>query len=649
MAVILGTAGHIDHGKTTLIQALTGMDCDRLAEEKKRGITIDLGFAWLDLPKGERLGIIDVPGHEKFVRNMVAGAMGIDLVMLVIAADEGVMPQTREHLEICSLLGVKTGLVVLTKADMVEADWLELVKEEIQKTLKGSFLENCKLLAVSAKTGEGIEELKAYLVQMVEHLPAKKSTDLFRLPIDRVFTLKGHGTVVTGTVLQGQISVGENVEIMPSGLVSKVRSLERHGEEVSKIFPGSRCALNLQNLDTKEVERGQIVAKSGELFPRDHWYIKLTMLESAPFPLKNRTELHFHHCTKECQARIVLKTAPQLKPGESTWAQVLFPTQMCAVFGDYAVLRSGSPLRTIAGCQVIAPLPPKKGSKRAKDPNLGLRYLELLKIKAQEQAGSLKAREVLISEVLDLQGEEGLSFKELKVATALSSHDLEATLNLLSSQGQIILWDKETRSYLSKSHFEALQTKLLERAEELHKQAPLQKFFAKPALMANWCQNLPEKLAHKVLEASLKQQKILPEGEGLRLATHNVALKASEEDLAQKILAIHREAKFTPPNFKEVVENLKTSEKACAEVLKLLIAENKLIRVKEGLYYHQDALDEILQLVRDWFKEHDNLDIASLKTLLGLSRKYLVVLLEYMDNAHITMRVGDKRKLRKTL
>ncbi|MBQ9536199.1 MAG: selenocysteine-specific translation elongation factor [Desulfovibrionaceae bacterium] len=649
MAVILGTAGHIDHGKTTLVRALTGIDCDRLGEEKKRGITIELGFAWLDLACGERVGIVDVPGHEKFVRNMVAGAAGMDLVMLVIAADEGVMPQTREHLEICDLLGVKSGFVALTKCDLVDNEWKDLVKGDIHAALHNSFLANCPIIEVSAKTGAGLDDLKEYLNKSVQNLQKNLRSDIFRLPIDRVFTIKGHGTVVTGTVLSGHLNVGANVCIMPQGTLTRARSLERHGENVEEILPGSRCAINLQGLETRDLERGQIICKPQELFASNHWYTHLFMLPSSPFQLKNRTELHFHHGTKEVPARVILRGKQQLEPGASCFCDLIFQQPMCGIFGDHGVLRSGAPLRTIAGCQILSPLPPPSHSKRNKDQALIERYLELPALYTEALTKTSAQKAIFVDEVLALTYIPGASFAELKVLTNLPSKTLEQALSILVSQGKCVLWDRDTKSYLHATHFNTLQEQLLKRAQDLHAQAPLKQTFAAQALWANFRQDLPAKLQHKLLEQTLKGQKLLQEGEGLRLATHNVILKAEQEDLAQKILNAFRKASYTPPNIKELLSQLGSDEKRAANILKVLVDEGKIIRVKEGVYYASEALNEILEKVKAWFEQHDNLDIAALKGLLGLSRKYLVILLEYMDNAHITVRVGDQRKLRKTL
>ncbi|MBQ4125497.1 MAG: selenocysteine-specific translation elongation factor, partial [Desulfovibrio sp.] len=340
MPFILGTAGHIDHGKTTLVRALTGIDCDRLGEEKKRGITIELGFAWLDLPGGERLGIVDVPGHERFVKNMVAGAAGIDFVMLVVAADEGVMPQTGEHLEICSLLGIREGFVALTKTDMVEPDWLAMVKEELGSFMEGTFLEGAPILEVSAATGQGVQELKDFIVQKALKLEPPRRPDVFRLPVDRVFTLKGHGTVVTGSVISGRVKRDSDACLYPKGLPVRIRSLQRHGRDADEAEPGERLACNLQNVEVADIERGATLADPGSLFPSRKWVVRLEALADAPHPLKHHNEVHFHHGTLEVPARLHFFGRDQLAPGETDLAEVRFGGDMVGIFGDHCVIRS---------------------------------------------------------------------------------------------------------------------------------------------------------------------------------------------------------------------------------------------------------------------------------------------------------------------
>ncbi len=642
MAVILGTAGHIDHGKTSLVRALTGIDCDRLNEEKRRGITIDLGFAWLDLDSGEKLGIIDVPGHERFVRTMVAGAFGIDLVMLVIAADEGIMPQTQEHLEICSLLGVHEGLVALTKIDMVEPDWLAMVTEEIRNGLAGSFLEKAPIFPVSSQTGQGLAEIRSYLQQKAASIQKKPGCDIFRLPIDRVFSLHGHGTVVTGTVLSGSLSTDETCIVMPRGTLSRARSIERHGQPTETIYPGSRCAINLQGLEKQDIARGEIISKPDQLYCATRWILKVQVLASAPFALKQRAEYHFHHASKECTAKLVFRDRTSLAPGDSALAEVIFTEPMCGVFQDRCVLRGSSPLRTLAGASILCPLPPL-WPRRVDKEALIKRWLALPSLYADTAHP-----EAFVLEVLELFGLPGATLSCLRVLTQLPSKKLQQILEKLISRADLILYDRESRACLAKSHFRKLCDECLKRAALLHEKSPLKAFFAKEALHGSWCQDLPKKLTAKVIEQLIHDGHLVSQDEGLRLKSHKVTLEGADQTLSDKILSRHTAQPLTPPNYKDVLEELAISEKEAAPVLALLCQKGDLVRVRDGLYYTREALEDIQSRVRTWFESHDSLDIAALKSILGLSRKYLIALLEHFDNSHFTVRVGDKRTLRKT-
>ncbi|MBQ7606739.1 MAG: selenocysteine-specific translation elongation factor [Desulfovibrionaceae bacterium] len=643
MAVILGTAGHIDHGKTTLIRALTTIDCDRLAEEKKRGITIELGFAWLDLPDGERLGIIDVPGHERFVRNMVAGACGMDLVLLVIACDEGIMPQTREHVEICQLLGIKRGLVALTKSDTVEPDWLAMVKDEVTSYLATTFLAGAPILPVSAETGAGLTELKAALGKCAQACRTEKTADLFRLPIDRVFTIRGHGTVVTGTVLGGTLSVGETVAIMPCGLESRARSIERHEETVTTIESGSRCAINLQNVETSALRRGDTIARPGTLIPKTRWYVRIDALKSAPMPLKQRSELHLHHGTRECLVRLVFRDRTVLEPGESAFAEVLFPEPFCAVFGDRAVLRSGNPLRTVAGAYVLSPIPPLS-PKHEKDKEARIaRYLGLPE---QKKNDTLAFVDTILSEMAGA----GLDFASLRVATGLAHKELEKILKLLCDKGLAILWhDDEERFWIASQRFARLTEACLARASQIHEKDPLKETFARDALISDWSRDLPKKLISSVIDRAIRSHDLVSEKDGLRLKSHTVRLAQNEAALKEAIIARHKAQPFSPPNYKDVLLELGVTEKEAAPVLAHLVRVGDLVKIKDGLFYERAAYQTIMEKVTDYFADHDHLGISELKGILGISRKYLIALLEYMDNSHITVRVGDTRTLRKNV
>ncbi len=634
MPLVLGTAGHIDHGKTSLVRALTGIDCDRLEEEKRRGITIELGFAHMSLPDGERLGIVDVPGHERFVKNMVAGAAGIDFVMLIIAADEGVMPQTREHLEICSLLGIKHGFVALTKIDMVDADWIDLVKEDIKTFLQGTFLQDSPIFPVSSLTRDGIDTMREYIFELIKNLEPSRESNLFRLPVDRIFTMKGHGTVVTGTLIAGEVQVGDEAVFMPDEISTKVRGLQWHNASANAAGAGQRCAINVQNIEVGEVERGSVLAHPHTLFPSTRWMVMLHCLSSAPRALRARTEIHFHHGAREVAARLYFFDRDRLQPGESALTEIRFSSPMVGVWGDRCVVRAYSPLRTVAGGVIMHPI---NVQLRRKDANFDERFALLNFL---ENSQNLEERLLM---QLQLAGEHGASFAELMVLCNAHDKKLDKVLQLLSSKGEILCFDKEEKLWIHMHAVNILMQQCLEQAAAYHKRDPLKSGMARGVL----CPKQKPKLAHLIIERCLRSGTLTSEGDSLRLTTHKVELDSQKSDLRDNLLKAHVQAKLSPPNLKDVLEGLNIDAKKAAPVLKILVDEKLLVKVKDGLYYDAKVIEDIRERVRIWFESHDDLDPAGLKEILdGLSRKYLIALLEYMDRERITMRVGDKRQWR---
>ena len=643
MPVIMGTAGHIDHGKTSLIKALTGIDCDRLDEEKKRGITIELGFAFLDLPGPEgadnRLSIVDVPGHERFVKNMVSGAAGIDFVVLVVAADEGVMPQTREHLEICSLLGISTGLVALTKTDMVDQEWLEMVTEDVREYLGNTFLADAPMFPVSSRTGEGVEELRAGLAELAGKFQPRRRSDLFRLPVDRVFTMKGHGTVVTGTMISGRIAVGEDVVLFPSGKGAKVRNLQSHGRAVEEAPAGRRTAVNLQGLEVEDVDRGEVLARPGTLFPAKAWDVVLTCLASSPLPLKHRKQVHFHHGSREVMARVHLLDREVLEPGETGVVKMVFESPMAGVFGDRVVLRSFSPLRTMAGGLLVNP-----ESRKVKRFSKGADLLRSLAEPDVETADVALAQ-------LSFAGPEGLRFAELAIMTNAESKELEKILNNLSGQRKALLFDKEERRYVHGEVFQAACDSVLRFLDDYHKREPMKpgvgKSEVESSLPAKPGKRLPSKLFHLVVERLIRDGEIEIGQEVIFRAGHTVSLASDQEALRTGILKAYVEGGALPPNLKDVLEEMGVTENEAKPVVQLLVGEGKLVRLKAGMLYDAAALKALTDSIVAWTEEHGELGPGDLKGFTGLTRKYAIPVLEYLDEARITIRVGDKRVLRK--
>ncbi len=633
MSIIMGTAGHIDHGKTTLIRALSGIDCDRLKDEKKRGITIELGFAFLDFPDTPRIGIVDVPGHEKFVKNMVAGAAGIDFVLLTVAADESIMPQTREHLEICSLLGINKGLIALTKTDTVDQEIVELAQEELQEFLEGTFLENSPIIPVSAYTGQGLEELQSCVKEITNSLQSQDDTDIFRLPIDRVFTMRGHGTVITGTLVSGSIQVGEQVTIYPEGQKSKVRGLQVHGDSVQTAYSGQRTAMNLHGLEVEDLKRGDCIARPGTLFPSRIWDVELKCLSSSPRPLKHRKEMHFHHGSREIMARLHLLDRDQLQPGESAPAQFYFPYPMVGIFNDKFVVRSFSPLMTVGGGSLLNPA----GRKIKRYSGQMDKLYTFLDADPQQ---------VVLSQLEDA-GKQGVAFEQLKTMTLLSSKKLQKLLQDLNSRQYIAMFDKEEQRYVSQELVNNLLGQLQDFIGKYHQNNPMKAGISRSMLASNWAPKLSPKLFNFVLEKAISQNILVSEQEVLKSPDHKISLASDQTELRKKLLKIYTDADIQPPNLNSVLEELGVSKKEAVPVLDLLAEEGELRKVKDELYFSTDALEKIKQWVFDHFREKEDMAPTDFKHITGLSRKYSIPLLEYLDKEKITMRVGDSRKLRK--
>ena len=635
--VVLGTAGHIDHGKTSLIRALTGIDTDRLKEEKLRGITIELGFAYLDLPGGERLGIVDVPGHERFVKHMVAGATGIDMVALVVAADEGVMPQTREHMEICQLLRVKKGLVVLTKIDLVDdPDWIEMVREDVIHFLEGTFLEGAPILSVSAATSQGIPELKEALIRMVSDVEARSSDGPFRLSIDRVFTMRGFGTVVTGTSISGVLRIADPVMIYPSEIKTKVRGLQVHNQEVQEVYPGQRTAINLQGIERMLVQRGDVAATPGALVATHMVDVTVDLLPSSPRPLKNRAKIRFHTGTAEHLATVVLLGGDELPPGRQGYAQIRLDHPIAALRGDRFVIRSYSPVQTIGGGTILHPLPHKhKGQGKVAAAN-GLAFL----LEAEEP-------DIALWHVRDAAW-AGLSEDELRVRANVPPKRLKDILQRLISRRDVILYDKENRRLLHPEPLDELKQAILDSLVDYHVRFPLKPGMLKEELSAQLSRPVEVKLYNFALRQLADQDLIVTEMEWVRLVSHKTALSKDEETIRSKVERTYREAALQPPFFKEVAPSLPGTSRQHQDVLEWMLSKGTLVKIKEDLYFHAEALAGLQQSLVAHLLEHGEITTPQFKEMTGASRKYTIPLLEYFDDRKLTIRIGDSRRLRES-
>jgi selenocysteine-specific elongation factor len=632
--LILGTAGHIDHGKTSLVRALTGIDTDRLKEEKERGITIELGFAHMELPDDLRFGIVDVPGHERFVRTMVAGVGGMDLVMLVIAADEGVMPQTREHLEICQLLGVKKGLVALTKSDMVEAEWLEMVAEEVREYLIGSFLEGAPIIPVSSRTGDGLEDLKAGLSVLAADVEEKSTGGPFRLPVDRVFTVAGFGTVVTGTLLSGEIRTGDEVELLPSGLATRVRSVQTHGRKADLGSAGQRVAVNLQGVEHGDIVRGDVVVPRGAFRPTRAVDARLTFLPSAPRELKHRATLRLHSATYEVPAQVILLDRDTLQPGDSALVQLRLKNRVLLLPGDLFIVRSYSPEITVGGGQVLDPAPPRRRRRSAQ----ALELLQSLEGGEDGERIRLLTQESLLS---------GITLDELVVRSGMSAKRTEAALTGLLSQGLLVQMVRDPRIFLSRESVVALKSLLLAGLDGYLLENPLKEGIGKEELKARIPRRSDLRFFGPLLASLEKEEKAIVDRDLVKKPGWKAGGEPTGEDLLEKIETTLRDGGMEPPNLKEMGQRLGLGEKELLDHLNLLVRTGRAIKVKSDIFYAPQPLAEIRERLLRHLEARGEVTPPEFREITGLSRKFMMPLLEYFDQEKLTIRVGDKRLARK--
>lgn len=629
--VVIGTAGHIDHGKTSLVKALTGTDTDRLKEEKERGITIELGFAELILDN-VHAGIVDVPGHERFVKNMLAGVGGIDLVMLIVAADEGIMPQTREHLSICRLLGVKTGLIVLTKADLVEPEWVELVTDDIQDFVKDTFLEEKPIVPVSAHNGDGLENLETALQEIANQTPAKSETGIFRIPIDRVFTMRGFGVVITGTLFSGSVAVGEQVEVYPKALQARVRGLQVHGEAVEKSTAGLRTAVNLQGLERTDVLRGDIIGHRGELKTTYMLDVLLELLADAPRPLKTRNRIRFHAGTAEIMGRISLIGRDVLEPGESSFAQIRLEEPIVVLPRDRFVIRSYSPIITIGGGEILDIMPRKHRRLRSSS----IDHLKSL------YRGDETERLLILLRDSRLNGVE---LEDITGRLTLKPSGIQKTIQELADQGEVQIIDQANFFSMTTAHFNTAQKNILSFLIEYHAENPL-----RPGAPREEVRGKVGDINEKIFAAALKHlsesNEIAENGAILRLASHSVEIDETLGEVKTKLESVFKSAHFQPPSVEDAFAQCAGKGNSNQNALQILIDEGALLRLKDNIIYHRHALSEAEDLLKEHLSRNNEITAAEFRDLLGITRKHAIPLLEYFDTARITLRLGDKRVLR---
>jgi selenocysteine-specific elongation factor len=613
---VLGTAGHIDHGKSLLVQALTGIDPDRLREEKERGMTIDLGFAWLKLPSGREVGIVDVPGHERFVKNMLAGVGGIDLALLIVAANEGIMPQTREHLAILDLIGVKRGVVVITKKDLVDEEMLTLVRMELEELIASTTIAGSPIVVVSALTGEGLPELLSVIDKQLDKTEPKRDTGRPRLPIDRIFTIAGSGTVVTGTLIDGALAVGQEVEIVPSGLKSRIRGLQTHKAKIDTASQGSRVAANLVGINTSQLTRGDVVTRPGWLKPTNLVTVNLKLIAYLQRGIKHGAEVSFHTLAAETMAKVRLLEGEELKPGGSTWAQFALERPLAIVKGDRYIIRS--PMETLGGGEIL-----DAQAKRLR--RFRPEVIENLKVK---ESGT--ADEVIMAL---LETRQPLEFADLAAQGNIPADEVALAIESLIGEGRVItLGEGEHRLLLTATGWKNLSDKALTALAEYHKKYP-----ARPGMpKAEFATRL--KLGNFItlaLDDLIKQGAMVEEGGHLRLPTHTVKLTPAQQGKIDTFLKSLAANPYSPPS--ELIPE--------PDLLNILIAQAKVVKVSDNIVFSSKAYQEMLSKITAQIKKNGKITLGEVRDMFGSSRKYVQALLEYLDKEKVTKRVGDDRVL----
>jgi selenocysteine-specific elongation factor len=627
--VVIGTAGHIDHGKTALIKALTGIDCDRLKEEKERGITIELGFAYYRFGDDMLVGIVDVPGHERFVKHMVAGAWGIDMVLFVVAADESVMPQTREHMDICELLGVKRGIVAITKKDLVDDDMIELVTEEVKELAEGRFLEGAPIIPVSSVTGENIDTLKGLIREKANGIEERSRGGIFRLPVDRVFTIRGFGTIITGTCISGSVRTGEEVEIYPSGKRVKVRAVQAYHEEVKEAGAGQRVALNLQGVEKQEIERGTIIGRPDTLLLTSRIDATLRYLKLPFKPIRNNSILRFHVATTQVEARLILLDRQALEPGEEAFVQFSFSEPVVVLPGDRYILRGSYAIQTLGGGTVLDVAP-----RRHKRESEGLgRVSRLLR------EGTLREK---AEYHMEKGGYKGLTADYLAVLLGVGREALEGTVAALTAEERVKAVGKTLIRGERFVAYKALLGKLL---TEFHAKNPLKIGISREELRTR----LPEvdqQVFQTALEEMVREGAAEIDKDRVRQRSGAQGPDASIERLEGQILRILDARGLTPPTGTELAGELAVKEGNLRDMFEKLVYEGKMVKIKGDMYVSGTHIEGLKRTVKDYLGRKKEMSPADFKEVLGLSRKYMIPLLEYLDEIKLTIRRGDKRVLR---
>ena len=619
--VVIGLAGHIDHGKTALVKALTGVNTDSLTEEQKRGMTIDIGFAFLD----ENITLIDVPGHEKFVKNMMAGVSGVDVALLVIAADDGVMPQTKEHFEILNLLNIPVGVIAINKIDLADDDWLDLVELDISELVQGSFMENAPILKVSAETGDGVEELKATLLDICTSVPEKQDRGIFRLHVDRVFSMRGYGTVVTGTVNSGSLKAGETVEILPCEIKTKVRGLQSHGHDVQMVKTGDRAAINLQGVEKKQITRGSQIAEPGYIQSINEVGVKLQLLSSSRKPIVQNQRIRIHLGTQEVMARVALTKGKSLQPGDGCPALLRLEHPMVATRGDKFIIRSFSPVVTIGGGEILEVLIEEKW--------------KVLKGKLQSLFESPNSQQLL--QLVQQEGAKPMTLEKLQYRLGISIEQI----NKIVEENEAFFWlvHKQGKWILTHEQWDELQNRVQNFINEYHKKNPFQAGAQKEEIRQNL--DCEENILDVLLQKMQDDKTIIQEGKVWHNPEFTVTLSNEEDALQSNLLSQLNEEGFTSSNLSQLSKKTGNSKDKLMRLLTIAEQQGKLLRINGSLMFTQTNFLKLQKKVAQHFTNHSEMSVSEFKELAETSRKYAVPLLEYFDKKKITFREGNSRKL----
>ena len=619
--VVIGLAGHIDHGKTALVKALTGVNTDSLTEEQKRGMTIDIGFAFLD----ENITLIDVPGHEKFVKNMMAGVSGVDVALLVIAADDGVMPQTKEHFEILNLLNIPVGVIAINKIDLADDDWLDLVELDISELVQGSFMENAPILKVSAETGDGVEELKATLLDICTSVPEKQDRGIFRLHVDRVFSMKGYGTVVTGTVNSGSLKAGDTVEILPGEIKTKVRGLQSHGHDVQMVKTGDRAAINLQGVEKKQITRGSQIAEPGYIQSINEVGVKLQLLSSSRKPIVQNQRIRIHLGTQEVMARVALTKGKSLKPGDGCPALLRLEHPLVATRGDKFIIRSFSPVVTIGGGEILEVLIEEKW--------------KVIKGKLQSLFDSPNSQQLL--QLVQQEGAKPMTLEKLQYRLGISIEQI----NKIVEENEAFFWlaHKQGKWILTHEQWDELQNRVQKFLNKFHKKNPFQAGAQKEEIRQNL--DCEENILDALLQKMQDEKTIIQKGKVWHNPEFTVTLSNEEDALQSNLLSQLNEEGFTSSNLSQLSKKTGNSKDKLMRLLTIAEQQGKLLRINGNLMFTQTNFLKLQKKVAQHFTNHSEMSVSEFKELAETSRKYAVPLLEYFDKKKITFREGNSRKL----